>query len=164
MQSSIEGIFDQAENCYLKPDELQQIGQYVTSIADRISTYRAVRDREIDLIQQAVDELQLEMPALEIAVLERTLKNGMLALRHCAMAMLINDSGYMQTRLLSWLESSIELHKAQGIDAAFFRLIKQQLRFSLNTQQMTLLEPFLSLVETVVSTQEEEMLTVAGIF
>lgn len=163
MQLFIEGIFDQAENAYLKPDELQQIGQYVASIADRISTYQAVRDRELDLIQQAADELCLDMPNLNVAVLERTVKNGMLALRHCAMAMLLNDADPMQTRLLSWLKNSIELHK-EGSDAAFFRLLKQQLSCSLNAQQMSLLEPFLNLVESVISTQEEEMLTVAGIF
>lgn len=165
MQFPLEGIFNQAENCYLKPDELQQIEQYVASISDRMSSYRAIRDREIDLMQQVADELCLEMPSLEIMILERTIKNGMLVLRHCAMAMLLNDATYLRTRLLSWLTSSIELHKSQTTEAACFRLMRQQLRCSLNAQQMALLEPFLSLVETIVSIQEnEEMLTVAGIF
>ncbi|BAU13260.1 hypothetical protein LEP3755_37990 [Leptolyngbya sp. NIES-3755] len=164
MQSPIDGIFDEAENRYLKPEELQDIGQYVASIADRMSAYRVLRDRELDLIQQAADQLQLEMPGVETAVLERAVKNGMLALRHCGMAMLLNDPNVVQKRLLSWLKDSIELHQAQGADATFFGLIKQQLLLSLNAQQMALLEPFLAQVETVMPAQEEEMLTVAGIF
>lgn len=165
MQSPLDGIFDQAENCYLKPDELQHIGQYVASIAERMSAYRTLRDRELDLIQQAVDDLLLEMPGLESAAIERTVKNGMLTLRHCAMAMLLNDPNYLEHRLLSWLENSIELYRAQGTDAAFFRLLKQQLSFSLSVQQMALLNPFFSLVDPVIATQEEEeMLTIAGIF
>ncbi|MCU0551338.1 MAG: hypothetical protein MUC48_18475 [Leptolyngbya sp. Prado105] len=164
MQSPFDSVFDEAENRYLQPEELKAIGQYVASISERMSAYRALRDHEIDLMQQAADQMQLEMPSIETIALERTVKNGMLALRHCAMAMLLNDADYVQKRLLSWLRDSIELHKDQGTDAVFFNLMKQQLRLSLNAQQMALLDPFLSLVDTVIQPQEEEMLTVAGIF
>jgi len=163
MQPCINGIFDEAENRYLKPEELQLIGQYVSSIADRISAYRALRARELDLIQQAADQLQREMPSTEVAVLERAIKNGMLTLRHCAMAMLLDDPNFVQ-RLLPWLKESVKLYQAQGADAAFFGLMKQQLRHFLSAQHMALLEPFFSLVEVVIPAQEEEMLTIAGIF
>ncbi len=164
MQSPIDGIFDEAENRYLKPEELQTIGHYVASIAERMSAYRALRDRELDLIQQAADLLQMEMPSVESAALERSIKNGMLTLRYCGMAMLLNDATLVEKRLLSWLRDSIELHQAQGVDAALFHLIRQQLPLSLDAQQLVLLEPFFGLVETVIPVQEEEMLTVAGIF
>lgn len=163
MPSSINGIFDEAENRYLKPEELQIVGQYVDSIADRISAYRVLRDRELDLIQQAADQLQREMPSTEVTVLERAVKNGMLTLRHCAMAMLLDDPNFVQ-RLLPWLKDSIELYQAQGANTTFFGLMKQQLRISLSAQHMELLEPFFSLVEAVIPAQEEEMLTIAGIF
>lgn len=164
MQSPLEGVFDEAENRYLKPEELQVIGQYVASISERMSAYRALRDHEIDLVQRAADELQLELPSIETTALERTIKYGMLILRQCAMGMLLNDAEYVQKRLLSWLKDAISLHQDQKINAVFFRLIQQQLRFSLNAQQVALLEPFLSLVDSVIPAQEEEMLTVAGIF
>ncbi|MBW4441079.1 MAG: hypothetical protein KME10_07575 [Plectolyngbya sp. WJT66-NPBG17] len=165
MHSPIDGIFDEAENRYLKPEELQTVGHYVASIAERISAYRALRDQELELIQQAADQLQLEMPSIETAALERAIKNGMLTLRHCGMAMLLDDQNFVQQRLLNWLKDSIELHQTQSGEAAFFQLMKQQLRLSLNAQQVALLEPFFSLVETVIPAQEsEEMLTIAGIF
>lgn len=164
MQSPIHGIFDEAEHRYLKPEELQLIGHYVGSITDRIHAYRALRDRELDLIQQAADQLQFDLPDAELAVLERAIKNGMLILRHCGMAMLLNDPNFVQSRLLDWLKDSIELHQAQGADAAFFELMKQQLRLSLAPQQMALLEPFLNQAEAIMPAQPEEMLTVAGIF
>lgn len=164
MQSPMNGIFDEAENRYLKPEELQLIGHYVGSITDRINAYRALRDRELDLIQRAADQLQFDLPNAELSVLERAIKNGMLILRHCGMAMLLNDPNFIQTRLLDWLKDSIELYQAQGADAAFFGLMKQQLNLSLTTQQMALLEPFLSQVEAIMPAQTEEMLTIAGIF
>ncbi|WNZ45709.1 hypothetical protein Q2T42_28375 [Leptolyngbya boryana CZ1] len=164
MQSPLEGVFDEADNRYLKPEELQAIGQYVASISERTSAYRALRDHEIDLVQRAADELQLELPSIETTALERTIKYGMLILRQCAMGMLLNDAEYVQKRLLNWLKDAISLHQDQKINAVFFRLIQQQLRFSLNAQQVALLEPFLSLVDPVIPAQEEEMLTVAGIF
>lgn len=164
MHSPLDGIFDEAEHRYLNPEELQTIGHYVASLAERMSAYRALRDRELEIIQQVADQLQLDMPSIETAVLERAIKNGMLTLRHCGMAMLLDDSNFVQTRLLNWLKDSIELHQTQGVDAAFFQLIKQQLRLSLNAQQVALLDPFFNLVEAVMPAQEEEMLTVAGIF
>ena len=165
MQFPIDGIFDEAENRYLKPEELQAIGHYVASISERLSAYQAVRDRELEVLQAVADQLQLEMPGVGDAALERAIKNGMLTLRHCGMAMLVDDLNLVQKRLVGWLRDSIELHQAQGVDAAVLRLMKQQLCLSLNVQQMALLEPFFNLVETVISTQEEEeMLTVAGIF
>ncbi|HTL89905.1 MAG TPA: hypothetical protein VL134_10925, partial [Leptolyngbya sp.] len=132
MQFPIDGIFDEAENLYLKPEELQAVGQYVGSIAERTAAYRALRDQELNIMQQAAEQLQREMPSVEDAALERAIKNGMLVLRHCGMAMLIDDANLVQKRLLSWLKDSIELHQAQGVDAALFRLMKQQLRISLN--------------------------------
>lgn len=165
MQSPINGIFDEAEHRYLKPEELQAIGHYVGSITDRLNAYRALRDRELDLIQQAADQLQFDLPEAELSVLERAIKNGMLILRHCGMAMLLNDPNFLQSRrLLDWLKDSIELYQSQGADAAFFELIKQQLKLSLTAQQMALLEPFLNQVEAIMPAQPEEMLTVAGIF
>lgn len=167
MQFPIAGIFDEAENRYLQPEELRHIGQYVSSLPARMSAYRAVRDQEVAVMQQVANQLEMELPDVATATLERSIKNAMLSLRYCALAMLLNDENVVQKRLLNWLSESIQLHDTAAIDTVLFQRLKQQLRLALNAQQMATFEPFLNLVEAIIPAQEqeeEELLTVAGIF
>jgi hypothetical protein len=166
MQFPLDGIFDEAENRYLKPEELRDMKQYVVSLPARMTTYRTVRDQEATIVQTVVDELQMEMPDVEMMSLERSVKNAMLSLRYCAIAMLTNNERLIHTQFLPWLRESVQLHETAAIDTPLFRLLKQQLRLVLNAQQMALFEPFLTLVEAVIPVQEEkeEMLTLAGMF
>lgn len=163
MQFLIDGIFDEAENRYLKPEELRDLGQYVSSLTARMSTYRAVRDHEVAMVQKVADQLELEMPGVAIATVERSIKNAMLSLRYCAMAMLSQNESLVEKQLLPWLKESVQLHNTAEVDAVVFSLLKQQLRLSLNAQQMAMFEPFLALVE-VTPALEEDLLTIAGMF
>lgn len=159
-------LFDEAENRYLKPEELREIGKYIVSLPERVATYRALRDQELHILQQVADQLQLEGLDAKTVDLERSLKTAILSLRYCAMGMLLDDEEFVQTRLLSWLGDAIALHQSQAIDAVLFRLLTQQLDQTLTTQQMIAFQPFWNLVRAVVpaAAAEEEMLTVAGIF
>jgi hypothetical protein len=167
MKFPMEGIFDEAENRYLKPEELRDIKQYVASLPARMTTYRTIRDQEVTLVQTVVDELQIDLPDVEMVALERSVKNAMLGLRYCAIAMLTNNERLIQTQFLPWLRESVQLHETSVIDVALFQRLKHHLRLALNPQQMALFEPFLTLVEAVIPVQEEEkeeMLTLAGMF
>ncbi|NDJ19869.1 hypothetical protein [Myxacorys almedinensis] len=165
MQPPFDAIFDEAEHRYLKPDELQEMRQYVFSLKDRVSTYQMIRDRELSLMQQVADQIQYTMPDAELAALERSLKNAMLSLRYCSMGMVLNDPSFVQNRLLGWLSDSMQIHNSSAIDRAVFRLIVQQLAQVLTSQQMELFQPFLNLAQAVLPAPvEEEMLTVAGMF
>ncbi len=161
MSFPIDAIFDEAENRYLKPDEINLIGQYVSSLPERITAYRALRDQEREIVQQVADQLQADLPN---AAIEQTLKNGILSLRYCAMGMLLDDEAFVQQRLLIWLNDSIQLHNTSAIDAAFFSRLKQHLIALLGAKQWSLLESFLSLVETAIPTEEAEVLTLTGMF
>ena len=122
MHPQIETIFDEAEHRYLKPEELGVINQYVNSLPERLDTYRMLRDRELEIMQQVADQLEAALPNETVENLERSLKNALLLLRYSAMGMLLNDEAFVQSRLLSWLMTTISIHNTQAIDTALFPL------------------------------------------
>jgi hypothetical protein len=153
MHPQIEALFDEAENRYLKPEELTQISQYVDSLPARLDAYRALRDRELEIMQQVADQLQAAMPQEAIENLERSIKNALLTLRYCAMGMLLNNDSFVKERLLNWLSSTVGVFNTRTIDVALYRLLNQQLAQSLNPAHMTLLVPQLKLAQTVLLQQ-----------
>ncbi|KAM3113838.1 hypothetical protein [Phormidesmis sp. 146-33] len=166
MQSPIETVFDEAESRYLKTEELRSLGKYVVSLPERISAYRALRDQELTIMQQVADQLQLKLPDTKLDVLERSLKNGILVLRYCAMGMLLADENFVRSRLLHWLSDSVQLHSTQAIDTTVYSLTLQTLKTTLTPKQMAALEPFFTLVQSafIQSDPDEDLLTIAGMF
>jgi hypothetical protein len=147
MHQHLETLFDEAENRYLKPEELKLLSQYVESLPQRMETYRLLRDQEIELMQQVADQLQAALPQEKTEVLERSIKNALLMLRYCAMAMLLNDDTFVAERLLGWLSRTIQAYDSQKIDATLYRLLNQRLTQVFNPQQMSLLSPPLLLAQ-----------------
>lgn len=164
MQSPFDAIFDEAENRYLTLEELRGVGQYVVSLNERVLTYRLIRDHELSIMQDVADRIEYEIPNVQPSDLERSLKNVLLSLRYCSMAMLLNDKSFVQDRLLVWLSESIQIHGLSLMNAALFRLMIQQLHQTLTEQQIELLQPFLDLIQIELPIPEEERLTIAGIF
>lgn len=147
MHQHLETLFDEAENRYLKPEELKLLSQYVESLPQRMETYRLLRDQEIELMQQVADQLQTALPQEKTEALERSIKNALLMLRYCAMAMLLNDESFVAERLLGWLSRTMQAYDSQKIDATLYRLLNQRLTQVFSPQQMSLLSPPLLLAQ-----------------
>jgi Phycobilisome protein len=154
MHPQIESIFDEAENRYLKPEELSFLGQYVDSIPERLETYRLIRDRELEIMQAVADQLQVEMPDEKVEHLERSIKNALLMLRYCAMGMLLNDEGLVRERLIGWLGQTMKIYNTQALDSTLYRLLNQQLSQVLNSKQMVLINSMLTLAQDALLGQE----------
>jgi len=122
--------------------------QYVDSLPIRLETYRTLRDRELEIMQQVADQLQAAMPHETVENLERSIKNALLVLRYCAMGMLLNDASFVQDRLMSWLSGSMATYNTQAIDIALHRLLNQRLVQTLTASQINLLGPFLKMVQS----------------
>lgn len=150
MHPQIATIFDEAEQRYLKPEELGVINQYVNSLPERVEAYRTLRDRELEIMQQVADQLEAALPHETVENLERSLKNALLLLRYSAMGMLLNDEMFVQERLLSWLTKAVSIHNTQAIDTALFRLLNQRLTQALTAKQINLVGPYIAKVQTAI--------------
>lgn len=152
MHPQIEAIFDEAENRYLNANELGILTQYVDSLPHRLGTYRQIRDQELTVMQQVADKLQAELPQAKTSDLERSIKNALLVLRYCAMAMLLNDESFVQDHLLGWLKGIVQTTSSQTIDLALYRLLDQQLTRMFSPQQMEYLNPLIQTAKDVLLT------------
>ncbi|MBD2089554.1 hypothetical protein H6F67_06775 [Microcoleus sp. FACHB-1515] len=150
MHPQLTQLFDEAENRYLKPDEIGSIHQYITSLPERLDAYRSLRDQELDLMQRVADQLQRDFPSTSIDTLARSLKHALLLLRASAMAMLLDDEIYLQRRLLHWLTPTMQVYQTQAIDTSLYRSLNQQLQQTLTPQQMQRLKPMLVLAQTTL--------------
>jgi hypothetical protein len=119
-------------------------------LPERLETYKYLRDQEIQIMQPVADQLQAELPQEKIGNLERSIKNALLILRHCSMAMLLNDEAFVKNRLLGWLTQTSRAYNTQTIDSTLYRLLNQQLSQVLSPQQMSLLKPSLMLVQNAL--------------
>lgn len=153
MHPQIEALFNEAENRYLKPEELNVINQYVKSLPGRMDAYRALRDCELTVMQAVADQLQVALPQEKIENLERCIKNALLVLRYCAMGMLLNDDAFAQERIVNWLSETANVYNTRQIDLTLYRLLNQKLSQALNPSHMALLSPQLVKAETLLLKQ-----------
>lgn len=151
MHSQVEAILDQAESRYLQSEELALLNQYVDSLPHRLETYRYLRDQEITMMQQVVDQMQIELPHMSEADLERSIKHVILVMRYSGMAMLLNDESFVTSRLQGWLDQISHAHKTQSIDGAMYRILNQRLNQILTPQQLNLIRPPLQTAQTLLS-------------
>jgi hypothetical protein len=150
MQSNLEALFYEAENRYLKAEELQLLNQYVGSLPNRIDVYRTLRDREIDVMQWVADQIQATMPNEKVETLERSIKNALLVLRYCAMGMLLNDETFVQGKLQGWLTQTMRVFNTQAVDNALYQLLDRRLAEVMTPQQTGLLSPHLARAKAVL--------------
>ncbi|NJO77129.1 MAG: hypothetical protein HC827_00460 [Cyanobacteria bacterium RM1_2_2] len=153
MHPQIAAVFDEAENRYLKPEELKLISQYVASMPERLDAYRSLRDRELEIVQAVADQLEAASPQESEETLERCLKNALLMLRYCALSLLVNDESLVERRFLAWVSPLAKVYDTKAIDAKLYRLLNQQLSKMLTAKQLSYLSPSLSLAQEALLSQ-----------
>jgi len=174
MHPSIESVFNEAESRYLNTEELGIVSEYVQSIPHRLEIYRLLRDEEVNILQPVVDKVQKQFSASDSKRIERTTKNGILALRACAMAMLLNDENYVQERV-QWLRQTQKNNSLEDIDRLFYVELEKQLQEMLGLARMGLLQSVFDQVrsalteapnksEVAVVSEPEDELNLASFF
>jgi hypothetical protein len=150
MHSHIEAVFDDAENRHLKPEELNALNQYVESLPNRLEIYRQLRDQEMSIMQPIANQLESQFQNEQVELLERCLKNALLVMRYCAMAMLLNDEAFVQNRLAGWLEQITKAYNTKPVDEVLYRLLDRRLREVFSPTQLGLLTPHLTLAQDML--------------
>ena len=137
MYPEIEILLNQAEDHLLNTEQIKTFKLNITSLTQRLETYEVLRDKE------AADQLLVINSKESSTMLEQALKHWILVLRHCAMAMLLNDPNFLQQRILGWLKGLSQTHQTQTIEATLCESIQTHLKQVLSAQQIALLQPFL---------------------
>ncbi|NJL84939.1 MAG: hypothetical protein HC886_01490 [Leptolyngbyaceae cyanobacterium SM1_1_3] len=156
MNQQLIALFDQPEKRYLNPKELSSLSQYVASLPERIRVYRLLRDNEVKLMQQAVDSLQAQCSQISEKQLERSTVTGLLILRYCAMAMVLDDATFVKQRLQGWLSAVQLAYETVKVDQDLHEMLRQQLGRQFTAQQLSLLEPALKASQVLLSQPPEK--------
>lgn len=153
MNPKLEALFDEPESGYLKPEELNTLSQFVSSLPERINVYRRLRNEEITLMQSVADAMEKRFPQESEDKLKRSLQNAILMVRYAAMAMLTDDPEIVTQRLESWLPDIVEAYDTKAIDQALYQLIREQFAGRFSPEQMALITPGLDAAEALISGQ-----------
>ncbi|MDJ1183463.1 hypothetical protein [Roseofilum casamattae] len=148
MHPELETLLAEAENRYLKTEELKVLTQYVESLPQRMETYRCLRDNEVEILQAVADRVPGILPDVPVEQIERSLKNMMLMLRYCSMSMLINDDSLVKERFIDWISETMRMYDSAELDKVLYKLLNQQLMKSLSSDQIKLIKRPLILAQT----------------
>lgn len=144
MTQAIEALLIEAEGKYLTAEALDPIKTYVKGWPERRSAYQQLRSSEKTIVLDTLKELQRERPTLSPQVLELCKRDLVLALRHCAMAMLLQEEELLQERLIEWLEEQVRLYDLQDLYTALYRLLQQTLKQQLSPGNLELIRPYVT--------------------
>jgi galactitol-specific phosphotransferase system IIB component len=147
MDTKIKNLISQAQDRYLNAEDLAVFQSYVQSMPKRMSLYRLLRDREIEIMQTVADQLEAQLPKADITILETGVKNLLLVMRYCAMGMLLNDETFLKQRLLDWLEQVSSVYDLKSVNEALYKILNQVLSQELSSDQLSLLQPLITMAQ-----------------
>ncbi|NJK68711.1 MAG: phycobilisome protein [Microcoleus sp. SU_5_3] len=150
MHPEIEVLLDQAENRFLKAEELIAFKRQAATLAQRLKIYEFLREKEASIFQPVANKLQEAFPDEKQETLERSLKHWVLVVRYCAMAMLLNDRAFLEQRLLDWLSGLVEAHQTQKIELTLCNLLQTRIEEILSEQARAILQPFLDQAQSIL--------------
>ncbi|MEI6426860.1 MAG: hypothetical protein WCO45_00520 [Pseudanabaena sp. ELA607] len=150
MSSKIQEMIDKAQDRYLAADELKLLEEYVQSLPERLTLYRIIRDREVDLLQSVADRVPQELPNVQDNDIETAIKDLILVLRYAAMAMLMNDESFLKERLLKWLGELSGMRDLRRLNEALYKLLQQVLKENLSATQIALIQPLITTAQVAV--------------
>jgi hypothetical protein len=143
MHQTVATLFETTAKRFLQPSEVAQVSGYVKTMADRLTTYRLLRDRETAVFGPVVEAIQSQLPDADSISLERSLKGGILAVRQCAMAMMADDLSVAE-EARQWVKQTQTAYGTEAIDRLLYVLITDQLKTQLSPAQFALFRGFWS--------------------
>jgi hypothetical protein len=150
MDTALQSLIYAADDHYLSDADLDRFNKDVASLGQRLEAYEYIRERELSILQPAVDYLTEEFLKSDTKLIERAVTHWLSILRYASMAMLLNNSEYLSGRLLEWLPELVDVYQIRDIELALYRLILVQLKSSLSPEQLALIKPYLEEAYTIL--------------
>ncbi|MEN9567415.1 MAG: hypothetical protein RLZZ69_2611 [Cyanobacteriota bacterium] len=150
MITEIDSLIYQAEAEYLAQKDLGIFKSQILYLSERLKIYEQIRDQETEIFQHVVNQIANNFPDEPEAKVERAIKHWLMIMRYCAMAMLANDSQYLERRILEWLPEQISAHQMQELEQNLYGYLYKRLKKSLDNDQFSILQPYLEQSKNVL--------------
>ena len=132
MHSDFQRFLQDAEDHYLQGSEIADFKQHVSSLEQRLQTYKLLRNQELEIWQPIADQLQAACPDESAERIEKALQHWIAALRYGAMAMLMNNPEFLQHRLLEWLTDIVQAHQLHNLEHQLSERLEARLKETLS--------------------------------
>lgn len=143
MITEINFLIYQAETEYLTQADLGIYKSQILYLEERLKIYELLRAQETDIFQNVAHQIANNFPEEPEAKVESALKHWIMVVRYCGMAMLSNDSNYLQHRILEWLPEQIAAHELQNLEQNLYNYLQKRLKKVLGSEQFGIFQPFL---------------------
>jgi hypothetical protein len=119
-------------------------------LSERLKIYEQIRDQETEIFQHVVNQIANNFPDEPESRVKRAVKHWLMILRYCGMAMLANDSQYLEQRILAWLPEQIAAHQMQELEQNLYGYLYKRLKKNLDNDQFSILQPYLEQSKNVL--------------
>lgn len=154
MLTQISHLSLEAEGRYATASELAFLKDYLQSTSLRINAYRKIQRSE----KQILSEIGRRSRAVNPEIFNKAGKDvsktcerdRALILRHSATAVLINDTEYLQHRLLYWLKTIVTSFQEQKNASLTYEIMSQIVTNYLSEEEAILFEPIWEMLNSIV--------------
>jgi hypothetical protein len=141
---TLERAIVAADGCYLDPQALSSIEQYVQSYAPRLQTYQQLRDHSEKFVIHTLRHLSQRHPDLIQQHGQRCKYDLTEVLRYIALAILRDDEVFFTEQMMTWLDTILLAYKQTARCVFAYQYLQDAIVASLPESQANLIRPYLS--------------------
>jgi hypothetical protein len=157
MITEIDSLIYQAEAEYLTQKDLGIFKSQILYLSERLKIYEQIRDQETEIFQHVVNQIANNFPDEPEFKVTRAVKRWLMILRYCSMALLSNDSRYLEQRILEWLPEQISVHQMQELEQNLSGYLFKRLKKILGQEQFSILQPYLEQSQNVLLSPQQTL-------
>ena len=150
MITEIDSLIYQAEAEYLAQTDLGIFKSQILYLEERLKVYERLREVETEIFQHVADRLVNNFPDESPANIKLALKHWLTIVRYCGMAMLSNDSQYLEHRVIDWLPEQIAAYQIQELEQNLYSYLHKRLKKVLAAEEFSILQPYLEQCQKVL--------------
>ena len=143
MITEIDSQIYRAEAEYLSAKDLGIFKSQVLYLEERLRIYELLRTMETELFQHVANQIVQNFPDESELQVKQAIKHWVLVLRYCAMAMLSDDTQYLQQRILEWLPEQIEARETHELEGHLYSYLYKRLKKAMGTEDFSVIQPYL---------------------
>ena len=150
MITEIDSQIYHAEIEYLSSKDLGIFKTQILYLEERLKVYEQLRSQETEVFQHVADQIVQNFPSESEIQVKQALKHWLMILRYCAMAMLANDSSFLQERILAWLPEQIEARQTKKLEKQLYTYLQKRLKKVLGSENFSVIQPYLEQSENTL--------------
>ena len=150
MITEIDSLIYKAEAEYLAQTDLGIFKSQILYLEERLKVYEQLRELETETFEHVATQLINNFPDEPQANVKLALKHWLTIMRYCGMAILSNDSQYLEQRIMDWLPEQIAAYQIQELEQNLYSYLHKRLKKVLGIEQFSILQPYLEQCQKVL--------------